>query len=132
MKRAASFNLRFRLRRGSRETLQAQLLDQLRVVLTSLEPAARLPSTRALAMQLGVSRNTVLNVYEELAGEGLLAGKTGSGTRVNARKVMRGPLADVRLDISQALRESHYPSAAVHFHDPDGNGWSVQQLPRRP
>jgi GntR family transcriptional regulator / MocR family aminotransferase len=35
-----------------------------------LGPAARVPSTRALARDLGVSRNTVTLAYEQLAAEG--------------------------------------------------------------
>jgi GntR family transcriptional regulator/MocR family aminotransferase len=43
----------------------------------------RLPSTRALARELGVARNTVLNAFEQLLAEGYLEGRTGSGTYVN-------------------------------------------------
>ena len=42
----------------------------------------RLPSTRALAQDLRVSRNTVLLAYEQLAAEGYLAGNPRSSTRV--------------------------------------------------
>ncbi len=42
----------------------------------------RLPSSRALAGQLGVSRLTVVNAYEQLFSEGYLEGKRGSGTFV--------------------------------------------------
>jgi GntR family transcriptional regulator / MocR family aminotransferase len=44
----------------------------------------RLPSTRGLANQLGVSRITVVNAYDQLFAEGYLEGKTGSGTFVAA------------------------------------------------
>src|SRR5262245_4800045 len=40
----------------------------------------RLPPTRALATDLGVSRATVLLAYEQLAAEGYAGGKQGSGT----------------------------------------------------
>ncbi len=60
--------------------LYAALLDAiLRGVLT---PGARLPSTRALAIDLDVSRNTVLQAIEQLAAEGYLEGRGGSGTFV--------------------------------------------------
>ena len=36
----------------------------------NLGPASRVPSTRALARDLGVSRNTVMLAYEQLAAEG--------------------------------------------------------------
>ena len=42
----------------------------------------KLPSTRALADELHISRNTVLNAYRQLLAEGYLEGKEGSGTFV--------------------------------------------------
>jgi GntR family transcriptional regulator/MocR family aminotransferase len=48
----------------------------------TLMPGLRLPATRRLAGELGVSRNTVLNAYEQLLAEGYLEGKAGSGTYV--------------------------------------------------
>ena len=42
----------------------------------------RLPASRDLAKQIGVSRNTVLNVYEQLQAEGYLYAQTGHGTWV--------------------------------------------------
>lgn len=45
---------------------------------------ARLPSTRQLALDYGVSRGTVVSAYEQLLAEGYLNAQQGSGTRVNA------------------------------------------------
>jgi GntR family transcriptional regulator/MocR family aminotransferase len=42
----------------------------------------KLPSTRALAEELKISRNTVLNAYRQLLAEGYLEGREGSGTFV--------------------------------------------------
>ena len=42
----------------------------------------QLPATRLLAKQLGVSRMTVLNAYDQLTAEGYLESKTGAGTFV--------------------------------------------------
>jgi GntR family transcriptional regulator / MocR family aminotransferase len=42
----------------------------------------KLPSTRALAEELNISRNTVLNAYRQLLAEGYLEGRAGSGTFV--------------------------------------------------
>jgi DNA-binding GntR family transcriptional regulator len=104
--------------------MHRQLYDFLRraVIQGQLAAGARLPSTRALAHKLGVSRNTVLNAYEALAMEGYLAGKVGSGTRVRR---ISDPVANVlyprTLDTRRILRESHYPVEARSFYDPDGN-----------
>jgi GntR family transcriptional regulator/MocR family aminotransferase len=45
-----------------------------------LPPAARLPSTRALAAALGIARNSVVPVYEQLRAEGFVVAGQGSGT----------------------------------------------------
>lgn len=46
------------------------------------ESRMQLPATRILAKQLGVSRMTVINAYEQLFAEGYLEGKVGAGTFV--------------------------------------------------
>lgn len=68
-----------------RHTLQEQLLEQLRrlILERALRPGQRLPSSRALAEQLAVSRNTVLAVFDQLVSEGYLRGTHGSGTYVS-------------------------------------------------
>src|SRR5260370_3957116 len=45
-----------------------------------LRPSQRLPSTRALARDLGISRLPVLNAFEQLLHEGYVVGRVGSGT----------------------------------------------------
>jgi GntR family transcriptional regulator / MocR family aminotransferase len=47
-------------------------------------PATRLPATRVLARELALSRNTVLAAYEQLAAEGFIEGRIGSGCYVAA------------------------------------------------
>jgi GntR family transcriptional regulator / MocR family aminotransferase len=61
-----------------------QLYDRLRAAILAgqLAPGARLPSSRSLAGDLGVSRNTVLGAFDQLVAEGYLVGRVGSGTRV--------------------------------------------------
>jgi GntR family transcriptional regulator / MocR family aminotransferase len=49
-----------------------------------LAPGLRLPSSRSLARQLGISRGTVSAVYEELRAEGYVTARIGDGTRVVA------------------------------------------------
>jgi GntR family transcriptional regulator/MocR family aminotransferase len=54
-----------------------------RAITTQVLPAGeRLPSTRRLAEDLAVSRNTILAAFEQLLDEGYVASQTGSGTYV--------------------------------------------------
>ncbi|MGN9838814.1 MocR-like pyridoxine biosynthesis transcription factor PdxR [Nonomuraea sp. H19] len=64
--------------------LTAQLADWLRRAMLdgTLAPGERLPSTRALAAQLAVSRTVVTEAYQQLYAEGWLDGRHGSGTFV--------------------------------------------------
>lgn len=66
--------------------LGSQLHEQLkaRILQGQLPAALRLPTTRALAGALGISRNTVVRVYERLLSEGYLHSRTGDGTYVAA------------------------------------------------
>jgi GntR family transcriptional regulator/MocR family aminotransferase len=50
-----------------------------------LVPGSRLPSSRALAADLGVARNTVARTYAELIAEGWLTAQHGSSTLVSQR-----------------------------------------------
>lgn len=72
------------LDRGSRVPLHRQLYEGLReaVLAGRLRAGTRLPSTRALAAELGVSRNTVMGAFLQLLAEGYLVGRVGSGTYV--------------------------------------------------
>lgn len=65
--------------------LQTQLYHQLsqRIVQRRLLPGTCLPSSRQLAMDLGVSRNTVNAVYEQLKAEGFLQSHPGKGIFVH-------------------------------------------------
>src|SRR3954464_6700930 len=48
-----------------------------------LRPGARLPATRDLAKQYGLSRPTLVSAFEQLRSEGYVEGKVGSGTYVS-------------------------------------------------
>ncbi|HEY0539098.1 MAG TPA: PLP-dependent aminotransferase family protein [Actinoallomurus sp.] len=67
--------------------LRAGLTDALREAVRTgrLVPGTRLPSSRSLAADLGIARNTVADSYAELVAEGWLTAKQGSGTRVARR-----------------------------------------------
>ena len=70
--------------RASSRSLQAQIAGQLAAMMLDgrLPAGTRLPSTRALARDLGVSRNVMLAAYDELFAEGYIEGRRGSGTFV--------------------------------------------------
>jgi GntR family transcriptional regulator / MocR family aminotransferase len=65
--------------------LYRQLYNEIRTAILSgrLQPGVQLPASRDLAAELKVSRNTVLNAYEQLLAEGYIHGKEGSGTFVS-------------------------------------------------
>src|SRR3954454_13668849 len=65
-------------------SLALQIQEQLRVAIREgrLLVGERLPSSRRLADHLGVSRGTVVEVYEQLVAEGYVDSAVGSGTRV--------------------------------------------------
>ena len=63
--------------------LHVQLTRALKaVMLGGLGGGTRLPATRELARELGLSRNTVLAAYEQLRAEGFIDGRTGSGSYI--------------------------------------------------
>ncbi|MFH8338800.1 PLP-dependent aminotransferase family protein [Streptomyces sp. AM6-12] len=71
---------------GLRRGLTDALRDAVRT--GRLAPGTRLPSSRALAADLGIARNTVAEAYADLVAEGWLTARQGSGTRVAARTVV--------------------------------------------
>ncbi len=79
--------------------LRAGLMDALREAVRTgrLVPGTRLPSSRSLAGDLGVARNTVADAYAELVAEGWLTAQQGSGTLVARRaEPRRAPPAAAR------------------------------------
>ncbi len=72
------------LDRAAPDPLHHQLANGLRAAIRSgrLTPHTRLPSTRVLAADLGVSRRLVVDAYSQLVAEGFLLSRHGSGTRV--------------------------------------------------
>jgi len=67
-----------------RAGLESALRDAIRA--GRLRPGTRLPSSRALAADLGIARNTVAEVYSQLVAEGWLNAQTGAGTTVAPRR----------------------------------------------
>ncbi|MFJ5899269.1 PLP-dependent aminotransferase family protein [Streptomyces sp. NPDC093064] len=67
---------------GRRAGLEKALRDAVRD--GRLSPGTRLPATRRLAAELGISRGTAKAAYDQLVAEGYLTARQGSGTRVAA------------------------------------------------
>jgi len=78
--------------RKSSVQLHRQIYETLRqyILVGTLAPNSRLPSTRALAEQLELGRNTVIAAYDQLLAEGYVETMAGSGTRVAALLQMAG------------------------------------------
>lgn len=106
------------LDRASSVPLHTQLQTQFATAIRRGAPdGGRLPSTRTLARILGVSRNTVLTAYDELAAEGLIRGQHGLGMLVSTKQSRGLPSFDLR----GVLREAQYPARTVHVADADGS-----------
>jgi GntR family transcriptional regulator/MocR family aminotransferase len=127
---------------GRRAGLERALRDAVRE--GRLAPGTRLPATRKLADELGVSRNTVKGAYDQLVAEGYFTARQGSGTQVAslpaeaaepaaAAARAREPLFDLRPgspDVGafpaaawlRALRRAiaTAPSLAYDYGDPRG------------
>jgi GntR family transcriptional regulator / MocR family aminotransferase len=125
-----------------RGALERSLRDALRS--GRLLPGTRLPSSRTLARDLGLARNTVAAAYAQLVAEGWLEGRQGAGTRValhpasgspasSAPPPPRAPQFDLRPGMPdltafprdawlaagrRALREA--PFGALGYGDPRG------------
>ncbi len=71
--------------RQAAEPIFRQLYDELRRAILSgaAAPGSRLPATRQLAAKLGISRTSVVGVYEQLLAEGCVEGRAGAGTYVS-------------------------------------------------
>src|SRR5262245_51127408 len=77
--------LALNLNHSESRALSTQLLVALREMILSggLRPGERLPATRTIAKDVGVSRTTVVEAFERLAAEGLIVSRTGSGSFVS-------------------------------------------------
>ena len=71
--------------RKASDPLHRQVYDGFRMAIVrgNLRPAQRVPSSRALALELGISRIPVLNAYAQLLAEGYFESRKGAGTFVS-------------------------------------------------
>jgi len=95
-------------------SLRAQVEDGLRDAVRRgrLAGGDRLPSSRALARDLGVSRRLVVDAYEQLLAEGYLAARRGAGTFVAEGTADAGaPAAGAAAQRPAALAFDFFPGA---------------------
>lgn len=102
----------------------AQLTRALKAAILAGRVAAgeRLPSTRALAEELGVARITVLSAYDQLNAEGYIQCRRGSGCRVNALQTappLPVPQHAVVAPTSRYTRRVRARFANFRFPDPN-------------
>ncbi|MGO9901834.1 MAG: PLP-dependent aminotransferase family protein [Solirubrobacteraceae bacterium] len=97
-----------RLERSAVEPLRVQLERELRDAIRSgrLGAGERLPSSRAMAAELGLSRGLVLECYSQLQAEGFLTSRSGSVTRVATDAIALSELP---------VRPTPMPRLAVDF-----------------
>ncbi len=98
--------VKFQIQPDSEIPASNQLFNQLRFAIASGQypPGSQLPSTRALAMQTGLHRNTISKVYRQLEETGLVEAQAGSGIYV--KKTGQGGLIQYKSQLLQT-----YPQA---------------------
>ena len=108
MKREAGALLSsIRLDRTSRKTISVQLYMALRDILLcgGMKSGDRLPASRTMAREIGVSRTTVIDALDRLISEGMLVSRVGSGTFVSnsfaAQKLPVGSGVDSKVQTMQ-------------------------------
>lgn len=86
---------------------------------------SRLPSSRALARDLGVSRNTVVAAYNQLTAEGFLEARLGSGCFVSDQALAIGSEAPAAAHKSTSMRLSHRGRSMASLGVPTGSDGRV-------
>lgn len=100
-------------------TLVDQLVRALRAEIRKSGQGARMPPTRVLSKDLGISRNTVIAAYAELANEGLIASHFGGGSFVSGLEKTARPepaAPDDESANSEAPRLSDYAQRLRSLH----------------
>ncbi|GCF11996.1 GntR family transcriptional regulator [Dictyobacter arantiisoli] len=79
------------IERSSSKSLIRQIYEYIstQILCGTLQGGTRLPSTRELAENLHISRNVVLEAYDQLLAEGYIESRAGSGSYELIRKPTR-------------------------------------------
>ncbi|MEM7172731.1 MAG: PLP-dependent aminotransferase family protein [Pseudomonadota bacterium] len=96
----------------SPKPLYRQIYQEIRKAVLSgrLQPGTRLPSTRTLSKDLGVSRTTLRQSFDQLIDEGYLDGKTGYGTFVPLELARAGAQQSLKGKIKEETYEPRLPT----------------------
>ena len=100
--------------RKGEKPLHRQIYDAYRAMILErrLQPGQQIPSSRALADQLGISRIPVLGAYAQLLAEGYIESRSGAGTFVTSS------LSDQLLGTRPTVAATSPPVAASVVNDP--------------
>jgi DNA-binding transcriptional MocR family regulator len=103
--------------------LYRRLAEQLKSAIRQgrLSAEAQLPAERLLARMLGVSRSTVVAAYDDLADDGWLVRRQGSGTRVAARAPRRARVLTLRTPSTSSGEDLDF-TIAVPWLDEEQRG----------
>jgi GntR family transcriptional regulator/MocR family aminotransferase len=102
--------------RKGEKPLHRQIYDAFRAMILErrLQPGQQIPSTRALADELGISRIPVLGAYAQLLAEGYIESRSGAGTFVTSS------LSDQFLSARPAGERGERSSHPTPFHASPG------------
>ncbi|BAY39882.1 GntR family transcriptional regulator [Nostoc sp. NIES-2111] len=105
--------IQFRIQPDSEIPASTQLFNQMRFAIASRQypPGYKLPSTRALAMQTGLHRNTISKVYRQLEEDGFVESLAGSGIYVRAQgheggSRLQSPILTQHPEASKVLQQA--------------------------
>ena len=122
------------INRSSSAPIYRQIEDFLRQMILdgALLPSQKLPSTRELALELGVSRITIKSVYEQLISEGYVQGKTGAGTFVSEGLDGETPVVPSVDTIRKDYFDGNFSKTAEHISFSQASARYGSILPFRP
>ncbi|MBD5162689.1 MAG: GntR family transcriptional regulator [Oscillibacter sp.] len=112
----------FTLNYRDSQPIYGQIKDGLRRMIVSgaLEPGEKLPSVRAMAMELAINPNTIHRAYSELEGEGFIYSVPGKGSFASKREAAsaaRGADPEREAKLIQQLRELVAELRYLHYTD---------------